>query len=71
LDRPLAAAEEGTAMPLLLIVLIAILIAQIGFWDTFGALLGAAAMLVLFVVVAIVAAGVAGYIFVRRTRRRF
>ncbi|MEF2552093.1 hypothetical protein VQ042_12085 [Aurantimonas sp. A2-1-M11] len=58
-------------MPILLIVLIAILIAQIGFWDTFGALLGAVAMLVLFVVVAIGAVLVAGALLMRRTRRRF
>lgn len=34
-------------MPILIIVLIAILIAQIGFWDTMGAVLGATAMLIL------------------------
>lgn len=34
-------------MPILIIVLIAILIAQIGFWDTMGAVLGATAMVIL------------------------
>jgi len=34
-------------MPVLIIVLIAILIAQIGFWDTMGAVLGATAMVIL------------------------
>jgi hypothetical protein len=34
-------------MPILIVVLIAILIAQIGFWDTMGAVLGATAMLIL------------------------
>lgn len=34
-------------MPILIIVLIAILIAQIGFWDTVGAVLGATAMVIL------------------------
>ncbi len=34
-------------MPILIIVLIAILIAQIGFWDTLGAVLGATAMVIL------------------------
>jgi hypothetical protein len=38
-------------MPILLIVLIAILVAQVGFWDTLGALLGAAAVLALFWVI--------------------
>ena len=33
-------------MPILIIVLIAILIAQIGFWDTMGAVLGATAMVI-------------------------
>ena len=34
-------------MPILIIVLIAILIAQIGFWDTMSAVLGATAMVIL------------------------
>jgi hypothetical protein len=50
-------------MPLLFFILLIILIAQIGFWDTFGAVLGAVAMVVLFVVLAIalVAVGVAAF----------
>jgi hypothetical protein len=35
-------------MPILLIVLLAILIGTIGFWDALGALLGAVVLLVLF-----------------------
>lgn len=35
-------------MPILLIVLLAILIGTVGFWDALGALLGAVALLVLF-----------------------
>ncbi|WP_421950564.1 hypothetical protein [Pelagibacterium sp.] len=35
-------------MPILLIVLLAILIGAVGFWDALGALLGAVALLVLF-----------------------
>ena len=34
-------------MPLLFFILVVILIAQIGFWNTLGAILGAAAMMVL------------------------
>ena len=35
-------------MPIVILVLLIILIAQFGFWDTMQAVLGAAAMLVLF-----------------------
>lgn len=55
-------------MPLLLFVLLAVLIAQFGFWDTFQGVLGAAAMLVL--VIALVAAiiGFGGWYTLRRLR---
>jgi hypothetical protein len=39
-------------MPLLFFILLVILIAQLGFWDAFGAVLGAVAMMILFVVLA-------------------
>lgn len=55
-------------MPLLLILLLAILIAQIGFWDTLGAILGAVGVLVLFALLAAAAAAVAGYLVIRRLR---
>jgi uncharacterized membrane protein YkvI len=57
-------------MPILLIVLIAVLIAQIGFWDTLGAIFGAIGVLILFglIVAAVVAVG--GYMAFRRVRRR-
>ena len=50
-------------MPLLFFILLVILIAQIGFWDTFGAVLGAVAMMILFVIlaVALVAVGLAAF----------
>ncbi|ASY64492.1 hypothetical protein SJ05684_c30680 [Sinorhizobium sojae CCBAU 05684] len=57
-------------MPLLLVLLVVLLIAQIGFWDTLGALLGAAAMIVLFILIAVTAVAVAGYVVLRRFRRR-
>jgi hypothetical protein len=55
-------------MPLLILLLLIILIAQFGFWDTMEAVLGALAMIVLLwaLVVAIVVALI-GYIF-RRLR---
>ena len=56
-------------MPILLIVLVAILIAQIGFWDTLGALLGAVFAIVLFFVVLIATVIVAGYLAYRRLSR--
>ena len=56
-------------MPLLLILLLVLLIAQIGFWDTLGAVLGAAAMIVLFILLAAGAISIAGYFLDRRLRR--
>jgi hypothetical protein len=55
-------------MPILLIVLIAILIAQIGFWDTLGSLLGAVVLLILFFVVLLAAIAVSAYLVYRRFR---
>ena len=40
-------------MPILFFILLVILIAQIGFWKTLGAVLGAVAMIVLFVVLGV------------------
>ena len=57
-------------MPIILLILLAILIAQVGFWDALGAILGAAAMLALFVLLLVAAAGVAAYVLFRRMRRR-
>lgn len=39
-------------MPLLFFILLVILIAMFGFWETLGAVLGAVAMIVIFVIVA-------------------
>jgi len=39
-------------MPILFFILLVILIAQVGFWKTLGAVLGAVAMLVLFGILA-------------------
>jgi hypothetical protein len=57
-------------MPILLILLLALLIAQIGFWDTLGAILGAAAMIVLLIVLVAATAATAGYFLFNRFRRR-
>ncbi len=58
-------------MPIIIIIILAILIAQVGFWDTLGAILGAAAMLALFVLLLVLLAAVVGYFLFRRVRRRF
>ena len=56
-------------MPILLFIILVVLIAQIGFWDTFAAILGGVAMLVLFVLLAIILVVLAGVLLVRRLRK--
>ena len=56
-------------MPILLFIILVVLIAQIGFWDTFAAILGGVAMLVLFVLLALILVVLAGILLVRRLRR--
>jgi hypothetical protein len=56
-------------MPILLFILLVVLIAQVGFWDTFAAILGGVAMLVLFVLLAIALLVLTGILLVRRWRR--
>jgi membrane protein YdbS with pleckstrin-like domain len=53
-------------MPIILILVLAIIIAQIGFWKTLGSILGAIAMVVILVVLAVVAVGVLGAMLFRR-----
>jgi hypothetical protein len=56
-------------MPILLFIILVVLIAQVGFWDTFAAILGGVAMLVLFALLAIALVVLAGILLVRRWRR--
>ena len=56
-------------MPLLFFLLLVILIAQIGFWKTLGAVIGAAAMVALLVVLFIAVLVVGGLIAASRLRR--
>ncbi len=58
-------------MPILLIVVLAVIIAQVGFWNTLQAVLGAVAMLELLALLVAAAIGVAVYMLVRRVRSRF
>jgi hypothetical protein len=55
-------------MPLLLFLILVIMIAQLGFWDTFQAVLGGVAMLVLFVLLAIVSLAVIATLIFRQMR---
>ena len=55
-------------MPILLFVILVIMIAQLGFWDTFTAILGGVAMLVLFVLLAIALLALIGVLLLRRIR---
>jgi hypothetical protein len=59
----------GTSpMPILIFLVLVILIAQVGFWDTFSAILGGVAMIVLFVLLAIALVALAGVLLIRRMR---
>ena len=55
-------------MPILVFVVLVILIAQIGFWDTFAAVLGGVAMIVLFLLLAAALVGLGGMLLLRRLR---
>jgi hypothetical protein len=55
-------------MPILIFLILVILIAQVGFWDTFSAILGGVAMIVLFVLLAIALLALAGVLVIRRVR---
>ncbi len=56
-------------MPIILFVLLVVLIAQFGFWDTLQGVLGAAAMLTLLVALAGSLVGLGGWYALRRLRR--
>jgi hypothetical protein len=56
-------------MPILAFIVLVILIAELGFWKTFAAILGGAAMIVLFVILVIAFLALAGTSIIRRLRR--
>ena len=56
-------------MSTLLILILAVIIAQVGFWNTLGSILGAIVMIVLLVVLVVVALGILGAILTRRAKR--
>jgi hypothetical protein len=55
-------------MPIILFVILVIMIAQLGFWDTFSAILGGVAMLALFALLAIALLAVGVALILRRVR---
>jgi hypothetical protein len=55
-------------MPILVFVVLVILIAQLGFWDTLVAVLGAGVMFVLLVLLAAALLVLVGMLLVRRLR---
>jgi hypothetical protein len=55
-------------MPILIFIVLVILIAQVGFWDTLSAILGGVAMIVLLVLLAIALVVLAGMMLLRRMR---
>ena len=57
-------------MPILILLILALLVAQIGFWDTFASVLGAIGVMVLLVLLAGALVAVAAYYLVARLRRR-
>jgi len=56
-------------MPLVIFLIVVILIAQIGFWDTLSAILGGVAMIVLLVLLLAGLVALGGLLAVRRLRR--
>lgn len=55
-------------MPILLIILLAILVAQVGFWDSLAALFGAVALVVLFFLILAAVIAIGAYLLFRRFR---
>lgn len=53
-------------MPILIFLVLVILIAQIGFWDTFSAILGGIAMIILFLLLLGALIALVGVLLVRR-----
>jgi hypothetical protein len=53
-------------MSILLFILLVILVATFGFWDTLAAIFGAALLMVLVVILGIAALGLAGYLLLKR-----
>src|SRR5829696_3720952 len=60
-----AQADKEEPMPIILLIILIVLIAQVGFWDTLGAVVGAFAMIVLFILLLAAGLALAAYILFR------
>jgi hypothetical protein len=58
-------------MPILILIILVVLVAQIGFWDTFTAVLGAVGVVILLVLLAAALVVLTARYVMRRTRARF
>jgi hypothetical protein len=69
-DKTAGDSRPETAVPIILLILLVVLVAQIGFWDTLGALLGAVGVIILFALVLAGALAVAALLVFRQAKRR-
>ena len=58
-------------MPILILIILVILVAQIGFWDTFTAILGAVGVIILLLLLAGALVVLTALYFLRRVRARY
>jgi hypothetical protein len=58
-------------MPILVLIILALLVAQVGFWDTFTAVLGAVGVVILLVLLLAALLAFSGYYVFRNIRARF
>lgn len=56
-------------MPIVLIILLAILVAQVGFWDSLAALFGAIGVIILFFLVLAAVVAIGAFLLFRRVWR--
>lgn len=57
-------------MPILILILLALMVAQFGFWDTLAGILGGIGILILFGLTVLALAAVVGVFALRRLGRR-
>jgi hypothetical protein len=55
-------------VPILIFLILVLLIAQVGFWKTFAAIIGGIAMVILFIALAVALIVLAGILLTRRMR---
>lgn len=56
-------------MPLIFLIVLIVLIAQMGFWNTLGAILGAFAMIALLIIIGVAVLVVGGFMLLNRLSR--